>query len=858
MIPVIAALPLGAHVPALAAGAAEPAEHRAPSTEHASAASSEAAEDQYLFATELFGKKMYALAVQQYEAFLREHPGHPKAFQARLRVGEGYLRLKQVEKSIRAYEAALATKPDSQFRGELLVGLGVALYHGKQYPRAGQVLAEARPLVAEDKTLGPVAANWLGEALFHQGRYAEAAKAYEGVGQWPSSEYAAQALYSLGFCQLKQGQTEAAVATFRRVAKEYPKSPYAADALARAGAALQRADKHSEAETLLREAAEKAPESEAGADAAWGLAASAYAQKQYPEARTRFEQFRAKYPSGPRAAEALMRIGDCYFREGNYAEAATRYAKAAEGLSGDLQREARYWQGMARWKAGDGNGAVETFTSLAQSDAKDEFAQKARLRLGDLEASRGNTDAALRAYAACVAANPESPHAEVAAYDGATLALRTGRRDEAEQALAQFEKQYPKSPKVPSARLAQAQSRFDRKDVEGARAILEGLTNTATGETRASALLLLGRCYAAQKDPAKAESAWKAIVEAHPQSPLAPRALLRLARLQSDAKQYPEARKTIQGLLDVYPKSPQTPEALYELGWTSSEAGDAAAAREAWERLAREYPSHPLVGESLFRIAESDYAAKRFEVAAAGYRQVLESKAGAEFGDRAAYKLGWSERQLGNHAAAAVAFAKVYSTYPKSELAFESRIRAGEALAEQGKWREARVEFEAAVKEGEASKNASHLARARLGLGRARIETGDLEGGIAALRAAASTRNGAVGAEAQFRIADSAFARRDYGRAIEEHLRVTLLFAAHPAWAARSQYQLGEAYRLQGDHAEAKAAYRKCVETYPNTRWAALSEERLAAPAATPPKPARPTERRASSPSTEQAAPSTN
>jgi TolA-binding protein len=770
---------------------------------------------------------MYALAVQQYEAFLREHPRHPKAFQARLRVGEGYLRLKQMEKSIKAYEAALATKPDTQFRGEVLVGLGVALYHARQYPRAGQVLAEAQPLVAEDKTLGPVAANWLGEALFHQGRFAEAAKAYEAVGRWPECEYAAQALYSLGFCQLKLGQTDAAVATFRRVAKEYPKSPYAADALTRAGAALQRAEKHAEAEAAYREAAEKAPESEAGVDAAWALASSAYAQKQYAEARTRFEQFRTKYPQSPRAAESLLRIGDCSYREGKYVDAATSYGEAAEGLTGDLKQEARYWHAMARWKAGDVDGAMGSFHALAQEDAKDEFAQRARLRLGDLEAARGNTEAASRAYAACAAADPGSPQAEAAAYAGAMLAYRAGRRGEAEQAFAQFVERYPKSPQAPSARLAQAQCRFDRKDVEGARTLLEAMTNDLGGETRASALLLLGRCYESRRETAKAEAAWKAIVEAHPQSPLAPRALLRLGRLQSDAKQYPEARATFQRLLEAYPKSPQTPDALYELGWAASEGGDAKASREAWERLASEFPAHVLTAEALFRIAEGDYAAKRFEVAARGYQQVLESKGGKELGDRAAYKLGWSERQLGNHAAAATAFARVYTGYPKSELALESRLRAGEALAAQGRWDEARPEFEAVVKAGAAVKNATHLARARLGLGRAKIETGDVAGGVAALRPAAFTRNGAVGAEAQFRIADAAFASRDYARAIEEHLRVTLLFPGYPAWAARSQFQLGEAYRLQGNAAEAKAAYRKCIEAFPKTEWARLSESRL-------------------------------
>src|SRR5258707_10770206 len=66
--------------PAFSAGDADSAASRQPA---ASAATNEA-EDQYLFANDLFNKKMYELAAQQYEKFVTSFPEHPKAFQARL------------------------------------------------------------------------------------------------------------------------------------------------------------------------------------------------------------------------------------------------------------------------------------------------------------------------------------------------------------------------------------------------------------------------------------------------------------------------------------------------------------------------------------------------------------------------------------------------------------------------------------------------------------------------------------------------------------------------------------------------------------------------------------------------------
>src|SRR5215218_4070652 len=83
--------------------AAEPSESAPAAVGGGGSLTSNEAEDQYLFATELFGKKMYQLAVQQYEKFVTGFPQHPKAFQARLRIGEAYFRLDQYDRAVAAY-----------------------------------------------------------------------------------------------------------------------------------------------------------------------------------------------------------------------------------------------------------------------------------------------------------------------------------------------------------------------------------------------------------------------------------------------------------------------------------------------------------------------------------------------------------------------------------------------------------------------------------------------------------------------------------------------------------------------------------------------------------------------------------
>ena len=373
------------------------------------AGASNEAEDQYLFATELFGKKMYELAVQQYEKFLAGFPRHPKAFQARLRVGEALFRLNKYDQSVAAYEKALALEPASKFRGEALVGMGLALFNQKNYARAVATLREAQSLTTNDSILGPVAANWLGEALFASDNYAEAIAAYEAVGKWPDSAQAPQAMYSIGFCQLKLNQPEKAAQTFRRVSAQYGDSPVAAESALRAGEVLRREKQYRAAAEQYEFILRKYANTDFAGDAQAGLAWTRFAQGDFAGSRTAFQAVLAKYPQSKAAAEAPLRIGDCYYSEKKFAEAAGAYTEAAKRADVGIASEATYWLGMSRLAMKSAGEATAAFEALATKFPKSPFAQRGEVRLAEALAQQGKTDAALAAYARAMALNPTGP-----------------------------------------------------------------------------------------------------------------------------------------------------------------------------------------------------------------------------------------------------------------------------------------------------------------------------------------------------------------------------------------------------------------------------------------------------------------
>jgi cellulose synthase operon protein C len=947
------------------------------------------AEDQYLFATELFGKKMYQLAVQQYEKFAASFPQHPKAFQARLRIGEAYFRLDQYDKAVAAYEKALAMQPESNFRAEALVGMGLALFNQKNYARAAATLSEAQKLTGNDKTLGPVAANWLGEALFAGEKYAEAMAAYQSVGKWPESAQAPQAMYSIGFCQLRLNQPDRAAETFRKVAAQYGDSPVAAEAALRAGDVLRRDKQYKAAAEQYEFILRKYGTGEFAGDAQSGLAWTRFAQGDFTGARAAFQTVLSKYPSSNTAAEAPLRIGDCYYSEKKFSEAAGSYAEAGKSANPEIAAEATYWLGMSRLELKSYAEATSSFETLAAKYPKSAFAQRGQVRLAESLTQQGKTDAALDAYRKAIALNPGTPAAEIAAYAQGVLLYGAKRVPEASTAFRQFLERYPKSGQAAAARLALAQCQFEGKEFGPAAATLQPLTSpgASKGDTLAAAWFLLGQCQSRLSKPDEAVTSFQASVDAAPQGPYAPRALaamgsiltargktteagevyallsrkysdapqagdallraadsaraggrheeavrlysqvvaqkaepgavakarlglaqslaqtgkpdaavrtleelaaskpepaiavrarfvagevqekagqpdeairhyeaalalqpgpevaaaclLRVGALRSQQKQFAPAADALNRLLTKYSKSSLVPEALYELGWALLEQKQTAKARPYFERLINEFGQHELTADAAFRVAEADFAARQYAKAAPRYRLAATAPAGKELADKAWYKLGWCYREMKEHAHAAEAFGKVPTAFPKSDLAPESRLRAGEALVAQEQFKPALTQFMQLIEQLRGKREGAELLpRAQLGAGQCRLKLGDTDAGLAILRQVAVTGNGAIGAEAQAGIGDSFFERGQYKVAREEYLRVTLLFESTPS-APYAQFRLGDTCTKLGDTMAAQGAYRKVIEGWPDSYWAQQARQRLGGRAVAPGTPAR-------------------
>jgi TolA-binding protein len=322
--------------------------------------------------------------------------------------------------------------------------------------------------------------------------------------------------------------------------------------------------------------------------------------------------------------------------------------------------------------------------------------------------------------------------------------------------------------------------------------------------------------------------------ELGPDPDTAPVLLLAMGRLLADANKPAEAAPLLDELVARYPKSAAAPAALYARAWGYAERKEQSQALSLFERLLADYPAHPLAADAAFRLAEAARKEGKLSIAQERYRLASASETPAAA--PAAYQLGWMLRAQKAHEAAARAFMVVVSRFPKSELAPESRVRAGEAYLELEQDKQALEQFEAVIKAA-ASTDPKLVIQARVGAAFARLMQGDFDAARIAAEEAALPANGWYGGRAQLVRAEALFLKDGPKVAVTEYTRGASLFARYKDVAAEALFRAGECYEKLGNTKAAQATWQKVLDRYGETEWAGRSRERL-----TKPDPARRTE----------------
>ncbi len=318
------------------------------------AADDDPALESYFVANGAYNRKLYPVAVTQYEAFLAEHPGHAKADLARQGLALSQYALKQYEKALSPLEALLAKEAlDPTISRERLIMLKgqCLLLTGKRDDARALFIGSIDELKTDAYRAGALAA--ICDVSFGM-------SAWEEVLAWSgklleakaTAEQQARALYQQGYAHYQRKDAEAALASLKQIDGLEANPLWKTRAAYLLGECHNLQKDYEQAEAAFVAAL---PGLE-GADAAecrYRLGLTRFVLEKHAECVDDLAAFLKAAPEDPKAAEARLYIARAQLELERYEEAEDLLGKMAKGGGPVAARATRWLARLQTRRSGD-------------------------------------------------------------------------------------------------------------------------------------------------------------------------------------------------------------------------------------------------------------------------------------------------------------------------------------------------------------------------------------------------------------------------------------------------------------------------------------------------------------------------
>ena len=848
----------------------------------------------------------YRAAAECLEHLLAHYPQSPFADHAGLLLAQCHHHDNALDKAARWYRQVL-DRAESEYTDDALLGLATLVHGQGRVAEAGKLLdrlLERSPAEA----LAVSAKLQRGRAWFDQQRYDAALKLFEEVRE-KGADLADDAAYWAAKCMLRQGNFDEAARRLSRATEEYPQSNLLPEMHYDRIVALTRLEDDTAAAKAVESFRQRFPKHTLVADALHLAALISHRQKGYDESLEHCRRFLGRYPEHALAPKVRFLAAENEYFARRYEAALEAYEEFARKHPQDPQTLlARYRTGMALYRLGRYDEAAARLGTIAQAELKQAAFRPALLALGDIHFRRGAWKQAehfLRAYL--------GDDLDVAAADDALLKLglaqqRQGRHDQALGIFEQLIERFAESAHRIQARFERGQALVALDRLDEARQALEQVLREASGSrfdvyahnhlgaiamrqkryadaadcfarvgqgrpdeaTAAEALYQRGQALLLVEQYAAAEKAFRQLLEQYASHERALQAQAQLAIACARQDRFADALKLIRRVeRGGFDKLDQTLRAgvRYEKAWCLRELGKADEAADVYRALL-EAPGAKFDFHAALELAELEAAAKRYEPAVQLLQRLsseadnASARVSSEILEKAAYRLGVCEFELGRTKAAAETLERFVKTFPDSPLFASASFFCGEAYFRDGRQERAATHFANVVERyasdavygpsllrlGESLAALQRWARsekaftdylerqadseqwfqAQFGIGWARENQGRHNEAIAAYRSVVARHKGPTAARAQFQIGECLFAKKQYEDAARELLKVDILYA-YPEWSAAALYEAGRCFEALGKTVEARTQFKAVVDKHKQTRWGELAGKRLAA-----------------------------
>ena len=597
-------------------------------------------------------------AGKTFDAFVERYPENPLVPEVHLRRGESLFSSGQYEAAAKHFAAAAI--PGFNLADRAMARQAVALAKSKQF-RAAAAVYEAMQVKFPHSQYLSMAGLSGGKCYFQAGEFAKAQTLLQRAVADPA--LAGEATHWLARILLKKHQPAEALAAVEKILAESDPRAIATQLLMdRADALDELPQRRGEAIAAYAELAAKHPQDPLAPQAAQMAGFTALARGDYAAAAHFAAEFLHRYPDHPLAADALYVAAESALQLGRFADAQTQFERLLKKYPGHA--DAPTWKvrrGLAFYLAKQYAETVAFLQPLLPDIRNLELLAEAQYLIGSSQADLKQYAEAIHALEASLAAAPRWRQA-----DDALLVLAFCRRQKndlvkAQIALRRLIAEFPESGSIERAwfRLAEY-------------------------------------CYAGNDFPAAAK-AYQQVLDRWGQGSLAPHAALGLSWSRLNQGDYRGAEQAATLLLEKYREPKLVPRARYVRGMARQQLKELREAGEDLQAFLAGEPNGPEKSDARYLLALCQVGLGRQADAVVTLAGLLRDDSAYAAGDKVLYELGWAEKSLGKEKAAADAFRRLAEAHPKSLLAGESALLAGEFDYRGGGWAAAAAMYQAAV-----------------------------------------------------------------------------------------------------------------------------------------------------------------
>ncbi len=794
---------------------------------------------------------------------------------------------KDFANAAKAYTDLDKNFPESRYVPAARLNAGYAHFELKDF-KAAAVQFE---LAAKDAEQAATASYWRGLSQKQQGDLAGAAAtmktAFETHQTQPIAE---QMLFQLADCELRQNQFEQAEQHFVDVAKRWPQGQWADDALYFSGeAALQRANRAASPEArlaalqsaeattkqflatqpnsglklfveLLRGRVLLARGGDADAAAAATLFQNVLAAAQRPQTQmqARYHLARAQQRLKQHAAavqslapvveqvrkdgatsefvDALVLQATSMLAEKKYAEstaAAAEYIKLAP--KGEQLDQATATKVLADGNLGQFALAKEWFARLRQASPNSPLIVPTSHQLAEAAYSQKQYDAALEWFTTVVNAVPQSPHFVVALSGQSWCQFEKKQYKPAAAGYARLVKDFPQHELAAESAFKLGESlQFDGQLPEAAKAFADAFDGFSPGRYGYLSGLQAARVLGQLKKVEEADAAYAKLLQKFPKPESLDKLFDEWALLNYESERFGRADEIFKRLIAETPNSELADNARFSLAESELFGGKLDGAKTAFRQLEQDPKSDADVQQdSLFRLMAIAEEQQQWEELGKTSEAIRTRFAEGRYKSDAAFYLALSQLQRGQVEPALELLKPLAAAKADRQVAAKDWFpRVFVLVAETYQQQKKYNEVVATVTEFRAwdAKN-KFLYQADEVLGRVYKQQTKFDEARTVFKLVIDSPHGAkteTAAKAQFMIAETYFIQKDYKLALENYLKVHILYK-FPDWQAPALFQAAACDEQLGDWSQAVKDYETLVKDFSKSEFAEKAKPRLEA-----------------------------